>query len=86
MGWGGYIISTVPLHCKHNRDGRTDGRTDLRNIVGWGGYIMSTVPSLPQVPRSALSNDGIYALIGKETYLQVSVYLFPFTPAGTRRQ
>ena len=48
--------------------------------------MMSTGSPLPQVPRSALSNDGIHALIEKETYLQVSVYLFPFTPAGTRRQ
>ena len=38
---------------------------------------MSTVPTLPQVPRSALSNDGIYALIEIETYLQVYVYRVP---------
>ena len=34
MGWGGYIISTVPLHCKHNRDGRTDRLTEHCG-VGW---------------------------------------------------
>ena len=34
MRWGGYIISTVPLHCKHNRDGRTDRLTEHCG-VGW---------------------------------------------------
>ena len=66
------LVGTLALylHCKHNREGRTDRLTEH-------GYIMSTVPSLPQVPRSTLSNDGIYALIEIETYLQVSVYRVP---------